>query len=227
MGRIDTGPSNDEILMFLLAQTARGDESAFTAVYNRTNRALLKFAIRITGRRETAEDVLQEAYEAIWKRAGLYDPLRGLPMTWLMTIVKNTSISMLRRDSRMPMAEDFDLETIPAAHDALTGLIAAETEASLAQAIETLPQRSRDLLVAAYVDGTSRAAIATQIGAPVATVKTWLHRTVNQLKGLAQSSDRRPISPSDPTARRPLGQDKPRCDRLGNRALAGRRRVGS
>ena len=143
-----------------------------------------------------------------------------------MTIVKNTSISVLRRDSRMPMADDFDLETIPVAHDALAGLIAAEAEASLAHAIETLPQRSRDLLAAAYVDGASRAAMAKEIGAPVATVKTWLHRTVNQLKGLAQSSDRRPISSSDPTARRPLGQDKPSYERLGNRPLAGRRRVG-
>ena len=86
----------------LVRRAAGGDKSAFAALYQATSAKLFGVALRISGRREIAEEVLQEAFVAIWGRAKDYDPVRGSVMTWLVTIVRHCAIDQLRHQQSRP-----------------------------------------------------------------------------------------------------------------------------
>jgi RNA polymerase sigma-70 factor (ECF subfamily) len=93
----------------LLASVASGDRAAFEELYHVTSRRLFPIVRRIVGERELAEDVLQEIYLTIWRKAGQYDRRRGSPFSWIAAIARNRAIDRLRRDSCRPR-EDVALD---------------------------------------------------------------------------------------------------------------------
>ena len=90
--------SDVESLEGLLAAVATGDRAAFARLYEATSGRLFAVTLRLLGRRDVAEDVLQEAYLAIWRKADLYQPRKGAPLAWMMTIARYRAIDRLRRD---------------------------------------------------------------------------------------------------------------------------------
>src|SRR3954469_22539025 len=96
-------------LQELLARTASGDHGAFATVYERTHAHLFGVALRMLGREQAAEDVLQEAFVNVWKSASLYrsdvDGAQVQPMTWLIAIVRNKSLDALRSRKRLREVE--------------------------------------------------------------------------------------------------------------------------
>src|SRR5204863_7896691 len=85
----------DEELMPLLAEK---DPEAFEVFYDRHGGAAYSLAYRIVGDRSAAEDVTQEAFLSIWRSGARYDRARGSVRTWLLGIVRNRAIDLLRRD---------------------------------------------------------------------------------------------------------------------------------
>jgi len=180
-------PVCPERLADLLAATAGQDEAAFAELYDATKRKLFGIALTVLRRRDLAEDVVQEAFLRIWRRAGSFDPARGMPMTWMATIVRNLAIDV----KRCPAAEATDdsaLTVIPFnGRSALDELEATDDHRRLQDVMKTLDPLKRKLIVAAYINGESREQLSARFGAPVNTIKTWLRRALLDIReGLAE-----------------------------------------
>ena len=145
-------PEVNSKLPELVRRSAAGDKSAFAALYHTTSAKLFGVALRICGRREVAEEVLQEAFVAIWGRAKDYDPVRGSVMTWLVTIVRHCAIDQLRHQQSRT-------EGHSAPEDILTSYVAtgrtdisAELRA-LQRCLEELDAQPRKAVLLAYLYG--------------------------------------------------------------------------
>jgi RNA polymerase sigma-70 factor, ECF subfamily len=180
-------------LQQLLAEAARGDHAAFASVYQRTHAHLFGLALRMLGREQAAEDVLQEAFVSIWKSAAQYrssiDGHEVQPMTWLIAIVRNKALDALRARARLKETElpeeghGGDGATV---HGSGASALDLLTQASRALHIEGclngLEGSYRQSLALAYYQGLSHSEVAAQMGAPLGSVKAWIRRGLEKLK---------------------------------------------
>ncbi|MDA7946148.1 MAG: sigma-70 family RNA polymerase sigma factor [Hyphomicrobiaceae bacterium] len=179
--------SGDDLTV-LLSRVANGDADAFTALYQATHLKLFGIALRILRRQEVAEEVLQEVYVRIWDRAADFTPGRASPITWMAVIARNRALDELRR--QRPKYEDADTEIENVADAEASPAVQIETNEELKRLEECLGALGDDRGEAvrlAYLDGLSRKELATRLSIPVGTLKTWLHRSLKQLKDCLQS----------------------------------------
>jgi RNA polymerase sigma-70 factor, ECF subfamily len=166
-----------------LKRVAAGDRSAFTRVYETTGAKVYGTVLRILKRRDLTDEIVQEVYVKIWQRAGDFDPTRASPITWMVTIARNRALDELRR------AKPVSIEDTPEALNVADGsmgafdiLSASEDRARLQRCLGGLEPAKAEMVRLAYLEGQSREALAQHFGHPVATIKTWLHRSLKQLK---------------------------------------------
>jgi RNA polymerase sigma-70 factor, ECF subfamily len=164
----------DEELMPLVD---RRDPRAFELVYDRHGGAAYSLAYRIVGDRTKAEDITQEAFLSMWRSGARYDRARGSVRTWLLGIVRNRAIDLLRHDLLQPPKMSFQDE-ISEGHLAEASVEQTETEAlrreaarSVRGAIEGLPADQIRVIELAYFGGLSHSQIADMLGMPLGTVK--------------------------------------------------------
>jgi RNA polymerase sigma-70 factor (ECF subfamily) len=176
-----TGAGDD--LTGLLIRIAARDAAAFAALYKQTSAKLYGVVARILTRGDVAADVLQEAYVRIWEKAGDFDPLKGSALAWMATIARNRALDEVRR-VRPPSLEDQPEGFEPAADviDPLAARERSEGLAALFDCLQALDEEKRAVVLLAYYRGLSREALAKRFGRPVATIKTWLHRSLAQLR---------------------------------------------
>src|SRR5579863_1697513 len=146
-------------LVWLIAAVAKGDEAAFERLYAATRAKLFGVVLRILRRQDLAEEVIQEAYVKIWNSAGRFDPGQSSPITWMASIARNRAIDVVRKRS------EASIEDEPAAME-----VAADT-----------PDRQK-LVLLAYYNGWSREQLSEKFEAPVNTVKTWLRRSMMDIR---------------------------------------------
>ncbi|MDI1272745.1 sigma-70 family RNA polymerase sigma factor [Polaromonas sp.] len=189
-------PADSRSLEALIAGAARGEHACFARVYERTHRHLFGVAVRILGQGQAAEDALQEAYVSIWKNAGGYrSEIAGQtiqPMTWLIAIVRNKALDALRartrrRENELPESGDVDEEDVPSTGTPAPSAMHLLEQASQALHIEgcmnALEGSYRQSLALAYYQGLSHTEVAAQMGAPLGSVKAWIRRGLDRLKG--------------------------------------------
>src|SRR6187399_422513 len=90
----------------LLKRIGLGDRLAFSDLYDRFSGVLFATAFRVLNNQEAAEDVLQDVFVQIWEKAPLYDPARGKPLTWAVTLTRNKAIDRLRSVQRRHRLQD-------------------------------------------------------------------------------------------------------------------------
>ncbi len=171
-------------LITLLQRVAQRDRAAFADLYRTTSAKLFGIILRILNRRDIADEVLQEVFVKIWDRAGDYDPKLASPITWMATIARNRALDEIRR-KRPDSIEDHP-ELLDVASDeasALTNVMRGEDGRRLADCLTKLDEPRRQMVVLAYCQGLSRDELAAKYGQPVNTIKTWLRRSLAQLKG--------------------------------------------
>lgn len=174
------GEAKDD-LADLLDRVAARDSSAFAALYKQTSARLYGLMVLLLPRAD-AGDVLQEAYIRIWTKAGEFDPLRGSASAWMATICRNCAIDQLRR-ARPTSLEDLPESLEPASElDPLAIRERSEALAALVRCLQELGEEKRAVVLLAYYRGLSREALAKRFGRPVPTIKTWLHRSLAQLR---------------------------------------------
>ena len=192
---MDADPRNTS-LQLLIASAARGDHTAFCLIYERTHAHLFGVALRMLGKRHAAEEALQEAYVSIWKNTASYrSEVEGQPiqaMTWLIAIVRNKALDALRvrNRTRTTSFEDF-LSTTPDTLEehsdqtpsALQLLERAAQAISIEQCLSVLNGSHRQCLALAYYQGMSHTEVAEQMDAPLGSVKAWIRRGLEKLKG--------------------------------------------
>ncbi len=178
---------SDQLQIWLYA-IAKEDKSAFRQLYDATSSKLFGFALRILQKRELAEEVIQESYVSIWNNAVAYQTALSAPMTWMMTIVRNKAIDLLRRSQHETAieGEDFDVEFVLS----MTGqdssppvLMELSQEARiLSNCMLLLEAKQRQAVAMAYFHDLSHGDVAQQMALPVGTVKTWIRRSLDKLR---------------------------------------------
>ncbi len=181
-------PETDARDQNLLAAVARRDERAFAELYDQYASILFGLMLRILHSRAEAEDVLQEVFLQVWQQAPSFDPTRGRPFTWLVTLARSRAIDRLRAVESRERTAKRSAEDSPAGEPASAKEEAADELALQGEraeivrgALAELSEEQRSTLLLAYLGGLSQAEIAEQTGQPLGTVKT---RTRSGLKKL-------------------------------------------
>jgi RNA polymerase sigma-70 factor (ECF subfamily) len=165
-----------------LKRVAQGDKSAFELVYAATSVKLYGIIVRILGRRDLADEVLQEVYIRVWQRARQFDPAAGSPITWLTSIARNRALDETKRKTMRSLEELPGLEEISSWDEAVKNHRLNDERTRLLACLDRLDPHKKQVILLAYHYGMTREEIARHVGRPVATVKTWLRRGLAQLK---------------------------------------------
>lgn len=167
----------------LLRRVGTRDRAAFAALYAATSAKLYGVVLRILARRDLADDILQDVYIRIWERAVDYDAAKGSPITWMAAIARNRAIDEVRRKSFASMEDNESVLEIPSDdRGALAWLEHGEELKRLFKCLEGLQPERREAVLLAYREGASRVDLGRHFDRPVPTVKTWLRRSLLQLR---------------------------------------------
>lgn len=172
-----------EELNQLLLHTAKRDHQAFTALYRRTSPRLLGVCVRMIGDRREAEEVLQEAYVAVWQRAATFDPARATAITWLIALARNKAIDRLRQQPSRDVDETFDIESV-VDQDPNPASSAEDTQEyrRLQECLHELEPRQQRSIQEAFFQGITYNALAKRAKVPLGTMKSWIRRGLLQLR---------------------------------------------
>jgi RNA polymerase sigma-70 factor (ECF subfamily) len=174
----------------LLRAIAARDEGALAALYDRYRAILLGLLMRILNNREEAEDVLQELFLQVWRRAADFDENRGRPFTWLVTMARSRGIDRLRAlASRERVAAEGARDETEAVSDVASDAFRSEQRGLVNSALAQLPDEQQRTLMLAYFEGLTQSEIAARLGAPLGTVKTRMRTGLMKLRELLAGKD--------------------------------------
>jgi RNA polymerase sigma-70 factor (ECF subfamily) len=185
--------ANRSLIAAALARIPGGDRAALQTVYRLTSAKLFGVALRILGERSEAEDVLQEVYVTVWRKAGEFDSGRASPMTWLIAIARNRAIDRLRANRQTRTMDPIDAaaevaDSRPIGDDILE---TAQTNTRLYGCLDGLAADERTALRGAFFDGNTYEELAARTGTPLGTMKSRIRRALIKLKAcLEPNTDR-------------------------------------
>jgi RNA polymerase sigma-70 factor, ECF subfamily len=176
-------------LAALLPKVALGDQAAFADLYRQSSSHLYGVALRILREGSAAEEILQEAFVSVWHHAGSYEAAKSQPLTWLTAIVRNRCLDQLRRkelDTVTMTTDDDDGKEfdLPSGDPSPVDMLLAGAEAqSVRRCVDTLDAGPKQAVALAFYQGLSHAELADHLRQPLGTVKSWVRRGLERLKG--------------------------------------------
>jgi RNA polymerase sigma-70 factor (ECF subfamily) len=173
----------------LLLGVARSEGEAFALLYDRLAPRVYGLALRIAGDPGSAQEAMQEAFLRVWLRARLFDPARGSAAAWVLGIVRNAALDLLRSQSAQERARLRAGSAVVAGApppDPEGAVARAECGSALRAALGRLPDAQRRTLEIAYFQDLSHAEIARREGVPLGTVKTRIRDGLVRLRRFAQ-----------------------------------------
>ena len=185
---MDLKAATDEKLLWAFQQN---NIEALEEFYDRHQGIALAVAYRVLEDRQLAEDVLQEAFLAVWRQAGSFNPERGQVRAWFLSIVRHRAIDVTR--GRSFAKERLSLDEIslePQNPDAWQELSAKLDGEQIKGAVEALPSVQREAVMLAYFSGLTHREIADRTGVPLGTVKGRMRLAMQKLRGLLAEMDR-------------------------------------
>ena len=168
----------------LLKDIALGNRQAFEKLYRDSSPQLFAICLRIVSQRSEAEDVLQEVFATVWRKAAQFDVDRAGAMSWLAMIARNKAIDRLRSQPQARKFEPLELAdeiADPIASPQRDAQAAGERD-RLDECMKRLDDRRRSLIRAAFFDGSTYEELAARVGSPLGTVKSWIRRALLQLR---------------------------------------------
>jgi RNA polymerase sigma factor (sigma-70 family) len=178
----------DTQLIQLLERVAAKDSEALRQLYDATSSRLYAVAMRVVGNTELAEDVLQEAYLNIWRIAADYRASLSPPMAWMGVVVRSRALDFLRkrkveRSLAGPEMDDALMATLDSdSPSPMDTSIASEQAWALHECLRKIESKPREVLTMAYFRDLSHGELAEQLRLPLGTVKTWIRRSIEQLR---------------------------------------------
>jgi RNA polymerase sigma factor (sigma-70 family) len=167
-----------------LARAAGGDRAALRQIYQDTSAKLFGVCLRILNDRSEAEDVLQDVYVTVWRKAATFDPARASPITWMVAIARNRAIDRLRATAVSRRSEP--IEAADAVSDSAPGAVErielAQQHQRLAGCLGELEARHAAAIRAAFLDGATYEELATRMRVPLGTMKSWIRRGLLKLR---------------------------------------------
>ncbi|PZR82350.1 MAG: RNA polymerase subunit sigma [Hyphomicrobiales bacterium] len=174
---IVTRPSEKRVCT-LLESVASGDRKAFRTLYDESAPVLFAICVRLMRDRDKAKDVLQEAMTRIWRKAHLFDASKGNAMAWMGVVTRNCALSQLA--AAPPPSSSLEEAGVLAAVEARPSgdpAIAVDVR----KCLKELNEKYRKCVTLIYLHGLSYEELATQMNAPLGSVKSWVHRAVREL----------------------------------------------
>jgi RNA polymerase sigma-70 factor (ECF subfamily) len=173
----------------IIRRVVDGDQQALADLYDRWARPAFSLARRVCADEGLAEDVVQEAFIALWRDPGRFNPEQGTFGTWLLTLVHHKAVDTVRRESAVrrrtvPTSEDGEEWSSilgPGADQAAMGAVVA---GQVRDALCRLPDEQREALALAYYGGYTQREVATLTGVPLGTVKSRMFTGVQRLRGM-------------------------------------------
>jgi RNA polymerase sigma-70 factor, ECF subfamily len=149
------------------------DAEAFATLYDRHSRAVYSLAFRLSGGREVAEDLTQDAFLKVWRSAGGYRAERGSVRGWILSVVRNQGIDLLRSQATRGRTQEKVEARAPRSQpcEAFAQTWRNSRWGRVYEALETLPQEQHEILTLAHVSGLTHAEIARHLQLPLGTVK--------------------------------------------------------
>lgn len=182
-------PINGEEEGRLAAALRARDPAALRELYERSGRLTFGFLLKAVGERGAAEDVQQQVYLEVWRRAETFDPRRGRLLSWVMTIARSRAIDHLRR--RVP--EPVDPEDVAGVAEGTAGS-ASEIDALTEQwrllaMLDRLPAAEAKMLRLRFYGGLAQSEIATRENVPLGTVKTRMFNGLRRLREMIEEEE--------------------------------------
>jgi RNA polymerase sigma-70 factor (ECF subfamily) len=162
----------------LVYRVAGGDERALSELYDRYSRPVYATGIRLLRDVSLAEELVQDAFTNVWRRAETFDSERASFATWLYRITHNRVVDLTRKRKVRPVSVGEDpLQTFPGG---------PEPEASVdswdvARALSRIPGEHREVLILAYFQGLTHSEISQQTGVPLGTIKSRMTAALKKL----------------------------------------------
>ncbi len=173
----------------LLALVAGGDEVAFSALYDRYAGPVYSLLLRVVADRQVAEELTQEVFWRVWRRAGGYDPARGRPASWVLGMAHHAAVDELRRRRARPALTHDDpgavrslLEAADTSPDAHALVLRGIGRDEIAGALAGLPGSQRECVDLAYFGGLTQSEIAGIQDVALGTVKSGMCRGLRNLR---------------------------------------------
>ena len=167
----------------LFGRAQGGDQAAFVELYSRHRDAIFRFAYRLLGSAEEAEDVTHDCFLGLMRRAENFNPARGSLRNYLYAAARNLALKHFRNSGRETALTDLtDEPRMPDREQPLPRLLSAELSAQVQEAVFRLPPLQREAVVLFEYEGLTLSEIASVVGADVGAVKARLHRAREQLR---------------------------------------------
>lgn len=168
-------------LVWLLAAVSRGDQEAFQRLYTATSAKLYGVVLRILRRGDLAEEVLQETYVRVWRRAAEFNPAQATPITWMVAIARNHALDVARKKS-VVVEEPLGMDGGSDMPEPLVRREMTEDLKRLLACMGNLEEERRRLILLAYYSGWTREELAARFDKPANTIRTWLRRSLLQVR---------------------------------------------
>ena len=187
---MEPDPANElEAEIELLKRIGQGDRRSFEELYDRFSGVLFSTAYRMLKNQEAAEDVLQDVFIQIWKKAPLYNSARGRPMTWAITLTRNKAIDLLRSTQRRGNLQDNvqnELATFEQFDDrsSFDAVASVETSKLVRDSIQKLSKDQRQAIELAFFSSMTQTEIAEHLNEPLGTIKARIRRGMMALRDM-------------------------------------------
>ncbi len=175
--------------MISLAQS--GNAEAFAALYDRHSRSAYSLAYRMMGERQSAEDLVQDAFLKVWRSSGSYRADRASVRTWMLSVVHNRGVDQLRSTASRRRTQDRVEASAPKSQpsEAFAETWRNSQRDQVREALKTLPDEQLKILELAYFSGYTHVEIAGLLDLPLGTVKGRMRLGLKKVKGFFDSRD--------------------------------------
>jgi RNA polymerase sigma-70 factor (ECF subfamily) len=172
-----------------LVRVGTGDRAALRLVYQDSSAKLFGLLLRILKNRSEAEDVLQDVYVTVWRKAALFDPERASAITWMIAIARNRAIDRLRAGavSRRTAPLEEAAEAKDESPGALDMVVKAEQQARLGSCLGELEEKTSQAIRSAFLDGFTYEQLAERLCVPPGTMKSWIRRGLLKLRACLEA----------------------------------------
>jgi RNA polymerase sigma-70 factor (ECF subfamily) len=174
----------------LLERIQAGDQTALVEIHTRYINLVYSMAYRVLGESMAAEEVAQDTFLRLWKKAYTYNAAKGRFATWLLTVTRRLAIDTLRvRQRQQPDSRLVSIDEEPEVWENVLSVEENDLRRTLRSALSGLPVDQREPIELAYFYGLSQPEIADALDVPLGTVKTRIRLGMQKLR-LAWLSER-------------------------------------
>jgi RNA polymerase sigma-70 factor (ECF subfamily) len=181
-------PAAGDDVSELLGRVSRGDSAAFARLYDALSGSVYGLARRVVRDPERAEDVAQEVFLEVWRKAPAYEPSKGTAKTWILTIAHRRAVDAVRRNEA---SRKYEARTLvdDVQHDSPgDGLLVREEQKQVRDCLKTLTDLQLESVQLAYYNGYTYSEVATLLDKPLPTIKTRMRDGLIRLRDCMEVS---------------------------------------